>query len=260
MPTYKAPGRVRALFTADLDGDGCDEIIAGGDNWRYYAIDSLGKERWHYESVHPSTAGAAVDLDGDGRQEVLCGTAYYWWHCASADGSRRWNYSVKMPHATAALSMRSDRAGERIALFGAEDGALHAISAAGKPLWQASVGDEVTAAAVVDLQGRGRDAVVAGSASFQVAAFDAAGKRLWRTNMGDAVRSLIAIHFGRDGRPQIAVGCDNGRLAILDAQGRIVAERRFPAAVVALAQARLPDGPAVMVRLSSGRVAAIALP
>ena len=138
MPTYKAPGRVRVLFPADINADGLDEVVVGGDNWRDYVLDPRGHELWHYESVHPSTAGAAIDFDGNGRLSLLCGTAYYWWHCAGPDGQKRWSYSVPAPHATVALSARFEKNGPRAALFGGEDGTLHALDAKG----EASLEDE----------------------------------------------------------------------------------------------------------------------
>jgi len=257
MPTYKNPGRVRVLFAADLNGDGSDAVIAGGDNWRYYALDRHGRELWHYESVHPSTAGAAADLDGDGRKEILCGTAYYWWHCADAGGNRRWQYSTKMPHATVALSARRDGSKQRVAIFGAEDGSLHVLDAAGNLLWKASVGDEVTAAVAADFRGQRRDDIVAASLSFNVVAFDTAGRRLWRRNLDDAVLSLAVADINGDGRPEIIAGCDDGRIVVLDGRGRTLVEYRAAAAVSGLTTARTAAGPAVIARTTAGEVLAV---
>jgi outer membrane protein assembly factor BamB len=256
MPTYKAPGRVRVLFAADINADGYDEVIAGGDNWRYYALDHQGRELWHYESVHSSTAGAAADLDGDGRMETLCGTEYYWWPCADVQGVKRWSYSVKMPHATVALSARREGTKERAAIFGSEAGEIYTLDARGILLWNTNVGDQVTAALAVDLNADGHDAIVASSMSFNVVALDMAGKCLWRKNLGDAVLSLTTADLNADGRPEIVAGCEDGRIVVLDAHGQIIAHYLAPGPVTGLSAARL-QGPAIVAKTLAGPVVAV---
>jgi hypothetical protein len=70
-----------ALATADLDGDGRDEIIAGhrGTGWRllvFRAHDGGGRD-WERVVVDDGGMAAAgvvvVDLDGDGRLDLVAG-------------------------------------------------------------------------------------------------------------------------------------------------------------------------------------------
>jgi hypothetical protein len=65
------------ILTADLNGDGSDEVIAGyrgkGVNV-YYAQDPQG-ERWSKQVLDDSISAAAcaiVDLNGDGRPDIAC--------------------------------------------------------------------------------------------------------------------------------------------------------------------------------------------
>ena len=65
------------ILTADLNGDGSDEVIAGyrgkGVNI-YYAQDPQG-ERWSKQVLDDSISAAAcaiVDLNGDGRPDIAC--------------------------------------------------------------------------------------------------------------------------------------------------------------------------------------------
>lgn len=65
------------VLTADLDGDGADEVIAGyrghGVNV-YYALDAAGAQ-WSKQALDPgmAAAGCAVaDLNGDGRPDIVC--------------------------------------------------------------------------------------------------------------------------------------------------------------------------------------------
>jgi hypothetical protein len=69
-----------ALLTADLDGDGRDEIVAGfrgtGESvWIYRAADSTGK-RWSRVSLDEGGMAAAscavADLNGDGHPDLAC--------------------------------------------------------------------------------------------------------------------------------------------------------------------------------------------
>lgn len=259
LPPYKGRGRVHVLFAADINADGYDEVIAGGDNWRYYALDRNGKELWHYESVHPSTAGAAADLDGDGKMETLCGTAYYWWHCAGPDGAKRWSYSVKGPHATVALSANLEGGKQRAAVFGSEDGNLHVLDHRGRLLWTFNVGDQVTGAQSLDLDGDGRDEIVAASMSFSMFAVSAAGKCLWRKNLGDPVLSLATADVDGDGRKEIIAGCQDGNVYVLDRAGKVTGRFSLPAPVAGLVAAKFEaDKKARIIARTPESVTAIA--
>jgi hypothetical protein len=59
------------LKGADLDGDGTNEWIAGGDEG-FSVVDSSGESYWSYSpsSTWPKIAGI-LDLDGDGAQEIV---------------------------------------------------------------------------------------------------------------------------------------------------------------------------------------------
>lgn len=260
MPKYKNAGRVRVLMAGDLDADGTDEVVAGGDNWRYYAIDRSGKERWHYESVHPASAGALVDLDGDGRLETLCGTVYYWWPCADWRGEKRWSYSVHTPHATVALAANLEGKKTRAAIYGGEDGTIHVLNQQGKPQWVANVGDEVTGLLALDLNADGRDELIASTMSFNLFALDAAGKTLWRRGLGDSIRALTAADVNGDGRQELLAGCEDGSLVVLDLEGKELERVMLGSPVLKLTPAQLAPGPKrqLLVRLADGRLQAVA--
>ena len=65
------------ILTADLNGDGSDEVIAGyrGKGVNLYCAEDAGGERWSKQVLDGSIAAAAcavADLNGDGRPDVAC--------------------------------------------------------------------------------------------------------------------------------------------------------------------------------------------
>ena len=64
------------LASADIDGDGIREFIAGGS--ALYAIKGdreAGRVAWSLEFDHPTSSPVVADLDGDGQSEILVVTA-----------------------------------------------------------------------------------------------------------------------------------------------------------------------------------------
>lgn len=211
--------------------------MIGGENWRYYAVDAGGRERWHYESVHAATAGLAVDLDGDKRDECVLGTSYYWWTCVGPGGAKRWSYRTAGgpgARALAAGNVRGD--GRPEVIFGGEDTLVQTVSAAGKRLWTFSTGDEVTALCCLDADRDGRDEIFAASLSFNVYCLDGAGRLRWRRDLGAPVLTATAARF--HGAAVLAAGCGDGSVVLLRlADGQVLARHAAGAAVSGLAAA-----------------------
>lgn len=255
VPYYKRTANVRTVFGANL-GEGKVAVVAGCDNWRYYAIDDAGKELWHYESVHGSTAGTAGDVDGDGRDEIACGTEYYWWHLVSADGEKIWSYSTRTgPTANAVAMGDIDGDGKLEVLFGGADANVHALSADGKLLWQFNTGDEVTALACADVDGDGADEAIVGSLSFNVYVVKGDGTLLWRRDLGWPVCDLCVV--GQANGRQVCALTDEGRVCVLDAADGAWAGT-FPIAAAGLRLAAVSgaagDGPKIVASSADGNL------
>lgn len=232
---YKTAGDVAVLWAADLDGNGRPLAVAGARNWRFHVLGADGTKRWHYESVHPSTAGAAADLNGDGRAELLLGTAYYGWHAVRPDGSPLWSYRTRGGpgcNVVAAGDVTGDRVPE--VFFGGQDALVQAADAAGRPLWQANTGDEVTGLVLLDADGDGADEVVAGSLSFNLFCLDGDGHIRWRRDLGSPVRGLAKARSA--GRDLVVAATQAGGVWWIDPrQGQPLARHRLDHGVTRLA-------------------------
>lgn len=232
---YKTAGDVGVMVTADLDGQGRQVAVAGSRNWRYHVLDRDGTKRWHYESVHLSTAAAAADLDADGRQELLLGTAYYGWFAVKSDGSTLWRYSTRGGpgcNVVAAGDVTGDGIPE--VFFGGQDALVQAASAKGDVLWQFNTGDEVSGLAIVDGDGDGQADVVASSLSFNLFAIAGDGRRLWRRDLGSPLRGLALCEHA--GRTVLAVATEAGRVCLVDPrQGDVLASHDLGAPVLRIA-------------------------
>jgi hypothetical protein len=175
-----------------------------------------------------------ADLDGDGKAEVLCGTHYYWMTTLNPDGTKRWVYGTfgsnfgPICYDIAVGSFDGDRT--RGVVLGGGDGAVHYLSADGKLRLRYDTGDEVRKVLAADLDGDGRDEIVAGSMSRSVYVFNAAGKRLWRFEASSPVNTLAFVAEGKKRR--LLAGTESGDLYGFDPKGKPVSLNSFGSAIV----------------------------
>jgi outer membrane protein assembly factor BamB len=106
--------------------------------------------------------------------------------------------------------------------------------------WLFNTGDEVTSVAAADINGDGRDEVLAASMSFNVYCMDAAGEALWRRDLRAEVTSL-AQAAGEDASLVLATSRDRGVYALDPADGKVLAGLRLGASPLALATGAGPN-------------------
>jgi hypothetical protein len=245
---YRRPPYVNVVRTGDLDGDGVPEVIAGAENWRFYAYKADGTPLWNYESVHPSRSGAVADLDGDGRCEVLCGTHYYWLPALKGDGTKLWDYSFG-PICYDVTTGAFDGDKTRGVVIGGGDGYVHYLAANGKLRMKYNTGDEVKHVLAADVDADGKDEILAGSLSHYVYCFGADGKRRWAVDLGGPVSALSVARIA-GGQSLVAVGTATGRVVTLGSDGAILAASDLGKAVVDM----LADSATVLVATEDGRL------
>ena len=108
-------------------------------------------------------------------------------------------------------------------------------------LWQRVVGDTVTGLELMDLDGDGAPEIVYSTRAGWVVAVDRSGTSLWACQLTDAVSDL------KQWGALIAVGCEDGRVYCLDARGRIAATAHTTPGVVRLATAATGGEPVLAV-------------
>jgi hypothetical protein len=229
---YRREPHVNLVRIADLDGDGSGVVVAGGNNWKFFVWDSTGKERWNYETVHPSRSAAIADLDGDGTREIVAGTEYTWASILEHDGKLRSKVRFQSPicHSIDTGLFRKEK-GVGI-LFGAGDGHLYQADSHGEVVFRFDTGDEVTEVRGIDLDGNGTDEMVAASGNGYLYAFTGEGKPLWRRPVAGAISDLASITV--DGVTALAAATDVGELIAYDAAGAVLRSSPTGVAVVAL--------------------------
>ncbi|MFO7946933.1 MAG: FG-GAP-like repeat-containing protein, partial [Armatimonadota bacterium] len=84
------PAQVTATASADLDGDGAEELIVGCVDGTTAAIDTEGSELWRHGFGAKVNALDTGDIDGDGIPEIACGVEDSHLHVLGADGSEKW--------------------------------------------------------------------------------------------------------------------------------------------------------------------------
>ncbi len=244
---YRRPPYVNLVRMGDLDGDGKAEIVVGGENWRFYAYDGTGKELWQFETVHPSRSGAIADLNGDGKQEVVAGTHYYTSTVLSHDGKRVWAYRLG-PIAYDVATGNFDGNKTRGVVFGAGDGIIHYTDSTGTSRLKFDTGDEVRHVAASDLDGDGKDEILAASDNSYLYCFGADGKQRWLRYLNQPATAITAAKINN--QAVVLVGTKGGNLQAYDATGKLV---RNTALGSAIREISTIDGGAV-VATENGRL------
>ncbi len=273
------PQRLTTVSSADLDGDGRRQVLAGAEGWLFHAFEADGSLKWQTEThYHCITGCLAVDLDGDGKDEILVGTEYYTINCLNSDGTARWRRSTGCVSPTI-LSADIDGDGALEVVYGdwravnaATSGELFgqtglggsgnlkgpatANSRRGRPgalSWRVNMGGEVEDIALSDVTGDGRPEVIAGSDVGQLVCIAGDGEVIWRRDLEDKITWLTT--FQNNGNAQILVGFDTGEIRTFNMEGGFVGGDRVGGEVTHLRA----NGDRVVCGTSAGTVTSFRL-
>ncbi len=181
-----------AIFYGDIVGLPSGDLVLGGDDDVLRCLDAQTlKVTWAQRlgACEPARArgpvGAWCDVDAvtlapDGMLFVAADGVY----AVTQQGEVRWHVG----HATEPFHVAVPPLvlGDRV-VFGAQDGAVHAVSRTGQPLWHYVLGPDVDGAPLA----LGPDVFAVGADDGRVYAFERHGLLLWTLEVGGAVRAPL---------------------------------------------------------------------
>jgi poly-gamma-glutamate capsule biosynthesis protein CapA/YwtB (metallophosphatase superfamily) len=222
---------VWALTTADLDGDGDKEVVAGSYDKHVYALDHDGSLIWRYQTGGPVYCLDTGDLDGDDGAEVVVGGDDNTVHAVDTDGSPLWEQYVGSR--VVAVDVTSDEEdGRGKVLVGCQDGQILALGPDGDILWRIHSETGLAFVKWVDPDGDGRHDGLAVNQNGAVSLIGADGKARWSHDTGAHVRESRVYDLDADGVEEVVVGSADGWLHVLSATGNEVWKRHLSAPVV----------------------------
>ncbi|MEW6354704.1 MAG: VCBS repeat-containing protein [Planctomycetota bacterium] len=198
------------LETADLNGDGRDEIFYGVGN-TMIVLDAAGKELWRFAATDRVRSCAVADLNKDGKPEVLVGSNDEHVHVLDATGAeiRSWKCAVEL------------------------------ISGQGHGRYP-----YVQALAVSDINGDGNVEVLAGTCNCWLIAYTTDGNELWKdSGQYHGVRRIIVADINNDQKPEILSANRYGGIRIYDGAGKRVWGTTSELGDVSMALGRTKPGP-----------------
>lgn len=235
---YDRPSPLRAVHAADRRprwrtggrGNPVTALAAAGDlvvaAWADGRVAALrdGEPAWEYAAAGRVHALHAADLDGDGADEVLLGSADEHVHVLAADGRLanriRIPFYEHTPEVTVVTSARFAEGPERAIVAGSLGSRFYAYRPDGTELWRYEINHGATWGAARDVDGDGRDEVLAVTEWHMWHCIDAEGRRRWlfrprgtarapganRVRIGDMDGDgrLEAVFAGRDGNTYVA--------------------------------------------------------
>ena len=163
-------GVCTSILAADLTGDGKMKIVGGPAKITCYSnchvLNEVGKSISHYGNdgwASALTAICAADLDGNGTLEVVCGTNMNNVFALNAPEGKlalRWKYTAgDVINSLCAARLSGDQAQHVIA--GSASEFVYALTGSGEVAWFTNLHDNVVHVAASDLNGDGRDEIVA---------------------------------------------------------------------------------------------------
>lgn len=183
----------------DVDGDGADEFVVGGNDGNLYVkgVDGSDKPGFPFSTGGDIVASpSAGDLDGDGRLEIVITTREGSLYVLSDSGAVMTQTAT--PYLILGTPVLSDlnSDGSLEIIVGSMDGNLHVFDHDGSqyPNFPFSVGGIIAAGvAVADLNGDHMKDIVVGTLNDTVYAVSSSGILLWKFPTAQQVRSAPSI-------------------------------------------------------------------
>lgn len=219
-----------AASTADIDGDGLDEILVAALE-EIIAVDGRGTVLWrtHGEGRF-MTYPSVLFREGDSAL-IYAADCAGWLHCLDAKGQQVWRAQLAGAAewcAAAVCDLDADGVPEVVQTdIKGNVWAFHALS--GQMLWQVAVKGIPVSPCVADLNGDGGLEIVAATGDGMLYCIDSKGRILWERKIGApspswATGAPVAFSAS-DGSVRIAAPAGEGRVLCLDQDGNVLWNR-----------------------------------
>ena len=222
MPTHT----FRTLHTADLTGDGRDEIIAGSSNGQVYCFDADGQQLWSFAYGGSVEAVTTVEFAQNGRPFVVAGGIGGQVVCLDADGTEQWRFAVPFYKRTGNVRVlfaaRLAAEGPPVVVAGADNWHYYALDSRGSQLWHYESVHGSTAGAAADLDGDGIDEVICGTEYYWWHCVNADGSKRWSysTKGGPGANAVAVGDLDGDGVKEVLFGGADTTVQAVDADGQ----------------------------------------
>ncbi len=222
----QAGAPIESLLVADLEGDGCPELVVATEGGPIVAWAADGTRRFEVPVRGRVRSCFVADLDGDDTREIVVGTDAGQILVSSPDGSARLEAEVKGP-ASEVVAARLDGAGRPATLVAALPGQVVALLPDGSRRFEALPGRALSRLLAADLDGDGRDEVIGATGAGEIVALLADGSVRFEVSTGEVIGDLLTTDLDRDGMNEVVAGTKRGRVVAVSAEG----SKRFEAAV-----------------------------
>lgn len=216
-------GRVRAVFSGDLNNDGYLEIVAGTDDGGVHVFDPLGNEIWSYicdDSIWTVYIG---DIDLDGTLEVVAGSGGGLLSVFSNTGEIKWQAHMDDRIESVYINEEKDAEyAEMVIGLRGNQGKIQVYDHHFMPsLEPISTPHGVRIVGTYDLNRDGTAEIIAGGDDDNVYTYRRDGSLLWSYRTGDRARGLVIRDIDADGLMEIVVGSEDRNVHVLDNAGHL---------------------------------------
>ena len=213
--------------SADLDGDGTNEIIVADADGMLHCLNHDGTLLWRRHlpaTVKPYSGLAAADLDGDGNREIVCTDDGGNVTCLDKQGNTVWQWATHCRELGSPLLADADGDGRREVFFTAHDFRIFAVSSEGRLLWFRYVPEDMFPNSVPtlgDLNGDGAAELYVGGGLHHLYALNpATGDTLWSRETNTHVNNAMVVgDIDGDSSEEVVVGVRSGTITCYSAGG-----------------------------------------
>ncbi|MDA0747614.1 MAG: FG-GAP-like repeat-containing protein, partial [bacterium] len=225
--TYSAESAFLSLAATDLDGDGKDEVIAGGRTATICALKD-GKAAWQYPTGGTIRSVCTADLENDGKPEVIAGSEDTHVYVLNAKGKQKWAYKIPFyfqdPIVRSVFTGDLNGDGKLEVVAAVESWRYYAFTHNGKELWHQMTVRPSSTGCAADLDGDGKDEVIAGTDYHSWHCIDGNGDIRWsyHPRTGPRTNSAAAGDVDGDGLKEAAFAGADTHIHLLKADGKLL--------------------------------------